>query len=55
MQELPTKSGIELANWNRKVVRQFVSEWFGIRLSSGSCLNYPRLQGGRLCTGWDLS
>ena len=40
MQELPAKSGIELANWNWKVVRQFVSERFGIRLSRSSCLNY---------------
>ena len=40
MQELPAKLGIELANWNCKVVRQFVSERFGIRLSRSSCLNY---------------
>ena len=40
MQELPAKSGIELANWNCKVVRQSVSERFGIRLSRSSCLNY---------------
>ena len=39
MQELPTKSGIELANWNCKVVRQFVSEGFGISLSRSSCMN----------------
>ena len=33
-------SGIEMANWNCKVVRQFVSERFGIRLSRSTCLNY---------------
>ena len=38
--EPPAKSGIELANWNWKVVRQFVSERFGICLSRSSCLNY---------------
>ena len=31
MQESPAKSGIELANWNWKVVRQFVLESLGIR------------------------
>ena len=38
--ELPAKWGIELANWNWKVVRQFVLERFGISLSRSSCLNY---------------
>ena len=38
--EPPAKSGIELANWNWKVVRQFVPERFGICLSRSSCLNY---------------
>ena len=33
MQELPGISGIELANWNWKVVRQFGWELFGICLS----------------------
>ena len=33
-------SGIELANWNWKVVRQFVSKRFGIGLSRSTCLNY---------------
>ena len=32
VQELPTESGIKLANWNWKVVHQFVSERFGISL-----------------------
>ena len=33
-------AGIELANWNWKAVRRFVSDWFGVRLSRSSCLNY---------------
>ncbi len=33
-------SGIELANWNWKVMRQFVSERCGIILSRSACLNY---------------
>ena len=45
---------LELANWNWKAVRQFVSERFGVRLSRSSCLNYPRLHEGRVCTAWDL-
>ena len=40
VQELPTKSGIELANWNWKVVRQLLSERFSIGLSRSPCLNY---------------
>ena len=40
VQELPDMSGIELANWNWKVMRQFVSERFGIILSRSACLNY---------------
>ena len=40
MQELPSKAGISLANWNWKVVCQYVSEHFGINLSRSSCLNY---------------
>jgi transposase len=32
--------GIELANWNWKVVRQFVQERFGRVLSRSSCCNY---------------
>ena len=38
--ELPALAGISLANWNWKVVRQFVWERFGIGLSRSSCLNY---------------
>ena len=40
VQELPAMAGIELANWNWKVVHQFVSERFGISLSRSGCLNY---------------
>ncbi len=36
VQELPEQAGIELSNWYRKVVRQFVSERFGIELSRSS-------------------
>ena len=45
MQELPANSGIELANWNWKVVCQYVSGRFGIRLSRSTCLNYPHRLG----------
>ena len=31
MQEVPSRSGISMANWNWKVVYQFVSERFGIK------------------------
>ena len=37
---MPANSGMELANWNWKVVRQFVSKRFGIGLSRSTCLNY---------------
>ena len=40
MQEVPSRSGIGMANWNWRVVHQFVSERFSINLSRGSCLNY---------------
>ena len=40
VQELPANAGIGLANWNWKVVYQFVRERFGISLSRSSCLNY---------------
>ena len=49
VQELPGTVGIGLANWNWKVVRQFVSERFGISRCRSSCLNYPRLHESRLC------
>ena len=37
--------GMEMANWNWKVVRQFVSKRFGIGLSRSACLNYPHRLG----------
>lgn len=40
MQTAPTDAGIELANWNWKVVRQFVQDRFGRILSRSSCINY---------------
>ena len=40
MQAAPSAVGLDLANWNWKVVRQFVQEHFGRLLSSRSCLNY---------------
>lgn len=40
MQQLPTASGIELANWYWKGVRHFVWERFGLSLCRSSCLNY---------------
>ena len=52
VQEQPAMAGIELANWNWKVVHRFVSERCGSSLSRSSCLNHPRLHEGRLCTAW---
>ena len=40
VQELPAAVGISLANWNWKVVHQFVLGRFGISLCRSSCLNY---------------
>ena len=40
VQLAPQASGINLANWNWKVVRTFVRERFGLCLSRSSCLNY---------------
>ena len=40
VQDPPAESGIELANWNWRVVRQFVSERYCIGLSRSSCLNW---------------
>ena len=39
VQELPGAVGIGLANWNWRVVHQFVVDWFDISLSRSSCLN----------------
>ena len=40
VQAAPSAAGLDLANWNWKVVRQFVATHFGKLLSSRSCLNY---------------
>lgn len=40
VQAAPRVAGLDLANWNWKVVRQFVQARFGWLLSSRSCLNY---------------
>ena len=40
MQEPPDASGIDLANWYWKAVRQFAGERFGIGLSRSSCMNW---------------
>ena len=37
---LPAAAGSGIANWNWRVVHQFVSDRFGISLSLSSCLNY---------------
>jgi transposase len=40
VQAPPRTEGIDLANWNWKVVREFVRRRCGLILSRGSCLNY---------------
>ena len=40
VQQSPAASGLELANWYWKAVRQFVLESFGTSLSRSSCLNW---------------
>ena len=40
MQKPPGKAGIDLSNWNWRVVRQFLKERFGLTRSRSSCLNY---------------
>ena len=40
VQEFPAQAGLDLANWNWKVVRRFVQERFEVSLSRSSCLNY---------------
>ena len=39
VQELPEQAGMELANWNWKVVRQFLSGRIAVSLSRSTCLN----------------
>lgn len=36
----PQESGIELADWNWKVVREFIERYFGHKLCRSTCLNY---------------
>ena len=40
VQTPPGEAGIELSNWNWKVVRQFLRESFDLGLSRSSCLDY---------------
>ena len=40
VQNPPGEAGIELSNWNWKVVRQFLKRGFDLGLSRSSCLNY---------------
>jgi transposase len=40
VQRPPREAGIDLADWNWKVVRRYVAEHFGITLARSSCLNY---------------
>ena len=40
VQQLPTTWGMELANWNWKVVGQFVWERYGISISRSGCLKW---------------
>ena len=40
VEQPPATAGIVMANWYWKVVRQFVSERFGISLCRSSCLNW---------------
>jgi transposase len=40
VQRPPREAGLDLADWNWKVVRRFVAEHFGITLARSSCLNY---------------
>jgi transposase len=40
VQRSPREAGIDLADWNWKVVRQFVGERFRVTLGRSSCLNY---------------
>lgn len=45
----PRESGIELANWNWKVVREFVARRVGRRLCRSSCHNYLHRLGFVVC------
>ena len=45
VQQLPAAAGLDLANWNWKVVHRFVWERFGLSLCRSSCLTYLRRLG----------
>ena len=45
VQKLPTEAGLDLANWNWKVVHRFVWERFGLSRCRSSCLTYLRRWG----------
>lgn len=45
IQGTPRAAGIDLGDWNWKVVRQFIRERFGRGLTRSSCLNYLRRLG----------
>jgi len=45
IQAPPREAGIELADWNGKVVREFIRRRCGLLLSRASCLNYLRRLG----------
>jgi transposase len=40
VQHPPREAGLDLADWNWKVVRRFVAERFGITLARSTCLKY---------------
>ena len=40
MQQQPAAAGLDLANWNWKVVHRFVWERLGLSLCRRSCLTY---------------
>jgi len=40
VQALPKEAGIELSNWNWKVVQQYIRQRFHLEVSASSCLNY---------------
>jgi transposase len=49
VQKPPAEAGIDLANWNWKVVRAFLGQRFGRELCRSSCLNYLHRLGFVVC------
>ena len=45
VQELPSRVGIELSDWNWKAMRQYIEDRFSLALSWSGCLNYLRRLG----------